>query len=150
MQNRTLIIVIAVLLVSNLVLLGAYFFGKQEKKPSENRADRTPAGFMTRELGLDSTQAQQFRELWDTVSAKNKIIFDSLRTNREALYSLLKQEPQPDSMIRVLAGKVGEFEKQITLNNYSHFRKVRAICNETQQIKLDSVITRMAKRGKRR
>lgn len=151
MRNRTLIIVIAALLISNLLLLGVYLFGKEGKKDVPfAKNDRSPVEYMSKELGLDSTQKEQFRLLWDTVNKKNRDLNDSIRINREALYKHLKTEPQPDSLIQEIAGKMAAFEKQVSLNNYQHFRKVHAICTEAQQIKLDTVITRMAKKGKRR
>ncbi|MCF1716028.1 hypothetical protein L0U88_15415 [Flavihumibacter sp. RY-1] len=150
MQNKTLIIVIAALLISNLVLLGAYFWGREKKTPQTNRNDRSPVEYMTREIGFDSTQKQQFRELWETVSNNNRGLYDSIRQNREALYANLKLEPQPETLIDSLAGKIAGFEKQISMNNYRHFRKVRAICSNEQQVKLDTVINRLAKKTRRR
>jgi hypothetical protein len=66
------------------------------------------------------------------------------------MYTNLKLEPQPEILIDSLAGKIAGFEKQISLNNYQHFRKVRAICTEEQQVKLDTVINRLAKKTRRR
>lgn len=150
MQNKTLIIVIAALLISNLVLLGAYFWGREKKVPQNNKNDRSPVEYMTREIGFDSTQKQQFKEYWESVSNNNRQLYDSIRINREVLYSNLKLEPQPEALVDSLAGKIAGYEKQISLNNYRHFRKVRAICTETQQVKLDSVIQRLAKKTRRR
>jgi hypothetical protein len=37
------------------------------------------------------------------------------------------------------------------LNNYEHFRRVRAILDQAQQVKLDTLINKMGKRiGRRR
>jgi protein CpxP len=151
MRNRTLIIVIAVLLVSNLLLLGVYLFGSPAKKTNTApKNDRSPVEYMTKELKLDSSQREQFRELWESVQKKNRELYDSIRFQRESLYTNLKTEPQPDSIIHSITEKIAEFEKQISLNNYQHFRNVHAICDAEQQVRLDSVIARMVKRGKRR
>ena len=150
MQNKTLIIVIAALLISNLVLLGAYFWGREKKTPQNNKNDRSPVEYMTREIGFDSTQKQQFKEYWESVSGNNRQLYDSIRINREVLYSNLKLEPQPEALVDSLAGKIAGFEKQISLNNYRHFKKVREMCSEEQQVKLDSVINRLAKKTRRR
>ena len=150
MQNKTLIIVIAALLISNLVLLGAYFWGREKKAPQNNKNDRSPVEYMTREIGFDSTQKQQFKEYWESVSGNNRQLYDSIRINREVLYSNLKLEPQPEALVDSLAGKIAGFEKQISLNNYRHFKKVREMCSEEQQVKLDSVINRLAKKTRRR
>lgn len=150
MQNKTLIIVIAALLISNLVLLGVYFFGKDDKRKGNSKNEWSPVEYMAKEIGFDSTQKHAFRELWETVNKKNKELNDSIRINREALYRNLKLEPQPDSLLLEIATKMAGFEKQVTLNNYEHFRKVRAICKDSQQTKLDTVVSRLAKRSRRR
>lgn len=150
MQNKTLIIVIAALLISNLVLLGVYFFGKEDKRKGSGKNEWSPVEYMAKEIGFDSTQKKQFRDLWETVNKKNREMYDSIRSNREALYRNMKLEPQPDSLIEEITTQMANYEKQVSLNNYQHFRRVRAICNDTQQVKLDTVISRLAKRGKRR
>jgi hypothetical protein len=65
---------------------------------------------------------------------------------RADLYNRLKTGSQPDSLAIRLADRIGEFEKQVVLNNNIYFGKVRAICSPEQQIKLDTVILKMGNR----
>jgi len=145
MNNKTLVIIIAVLLVSNMALLGMYVFSGREKH-EPNRGDKSPADFMIRELKLNDHQAASFNTLWEATKEKNKPVFDSLRVSRENLYSNLKIEPQPDSQIINCTKKLAEFEQQLALNNYVHFKKVRELLDSGQKVKLDTLIQRMGKR----
>lgn len=150
MNNKTLIIIISVLLVSNLALLGMYMVRGNEAS-REKKVERSPSDYMVRELQLNDQQATQFKTMWETIKEKNKPVYDSLRNQREILYNYLKSEPQPAAQIDVAATAIAGYEKQLVLNNYEHFRRVRTILDATQQVKLDTLINKMGKRiGRRR
>lgn len=148
-KNKSLLFIIGVLLISNLVMVGMYLFGTKERRPRE-RTQRSPIEFMVKELALDDKQAAAFKEMLDTVKQKNKPLLDSMRTSRESLYKNLKAEPQPDSVILSYANTIGKIETALTINNYEHFRKLRAICNQEQQLELDTLIQRMGRRTARK
>ncbi|ULQ56554.1 hypothetical protein KJS94_18030 [Flavihumibacter rivuli] len=149
MNPKTLLVIITVLLASNIILLGTYFI-RNRSQHGRSGSDRSPVEYMTRELKLDQQQTEQFRSLWEANRNRNKALYDSLRTARERLYGYLKQEPQPDSLITITSASMAGMEQTLILNNYRHFRELRKICNPEQQVKLDTLITRMGKRGSRR
>ena len=149
MNNKTLIIIISVLLVSNLALLGMYMV-RGNKATKEKKVERSPSDYMVRELQLNDQQATQFKSMWETIREKNRPVYDSLRNRRETLYGYLKTEPQPATQIDAAATAISGFEKQLVLNNYEHFRRVRSILDATQQVKLDTLINKMGKRLGRR
>jgi len=149
-NNKTLLIIIGALLVSNLILLGLYLNREiGRKKTMRNRPSAVE--YMTRELELNKEQSGQFNLLWSENNEKNKPLYDSIRVNREALYQTLKSVPQPDSAIGSITDKMARFEKQLALNNYVHFRKLTSMCTPEQQVKLDSLLKKMGnKRSARR
>lgn len=141
-NNKTLMIIIGALLVSNLILLSLYLNREiSGKKTMRNRPSAVE--YMTRELELDKEQSGQFNLLWSENNEKNKPLYDSIRVNREALYQTLKSVPQPDSAISSITERMAWFEKQLALNNYVHFRKLTSICTPEQQVKLDSLLKKM-------
>jgi periplasmic protein CpxP/Spy len=149
-NNKTLMIIIGTLLVSNLILLSLYLNREiGRKKTMRNRPSAVE--YMTRELELNKEQSAQFNLLWLENNEKNKPLYDSIRVNREALYQTLKSEPQPDSAISAITDKMARSEKQLALNNYVHFRKLTSMCTPEQQLKLDSLLKKMGnKRSARR
>lgn len=149
-NNKTLLLIIVVLLVSNLSLLGLYFFGGNQPQKKTGRTDRSPVEFMVRELELNTEQSASFNTLWESTKEKNRPLYDSMRLRREELYSYLKTEPQPDSLIRLVTSRMAAIEQQLSLNNYEHFRQLRSFCDDRQQVKLDTLIHRMGKRMQRR
>lgn len=151
-NNKALLIIIGVLLVSNLALLALYMTGgkKQAKSSGASRTERSPVDFMVRELKLDEKQSAEFRLLWESTREKNRPLYDSIKVSREQLYGYLRMEPQPDSSIRATTAKMAGYEQQLSLNNYEHFRQLRSFCDSSQQVRLDTLIQRMGKRMQRR
>lgn len=149
-NNKTLMIIIGALLVSNIILLSLYLNREiGGKKTLRNRPSAVE--YMTRELELNKEQSGQFNLLWSENNEKNKPLYDSIRVNREALYQTLKSVPQPDSAVSSITDRMARFEKQLALNNYEHFRKLTSMCTPEQQVKLDSLLKKMGnKRSARR
>src|SRR5688500_4042829 len=117
MNNKTLIIIISVLLVSNLALLGMYMVRGNQSSP-EKKAERSPADYIVSERQRNDQQATQYKSIWETIKEKNRPVYDSLRYQREILDSYLKTEPQPDSQIDEAATAISRYEKRLVLNNF--------------------------------
>jgi hypothetical protein len=149
-NNKTLMIIIGVLLVSNLILLGLYL-NRELGRKKLGKSNRSPIDFMARELQLNDAQTSSFAKLWADNNERNKPIVDSIRSGREQLYQYLRTSPQPDSLIMSITEKIARFDRQLTLNNYAHFRKVSELCSSDQQVRLDSLLKKMGnKRALRR
>ncbi len=138
-NNKTLLIIIGVLLVSNLALLFMYF------KPG-TPPPRNPGDFMIRELNLDQAQSAQFRTLFDSTKSRNKPLYDSVRFYKDQLFGYLKQPAASDSLLQSTIRRMNVFEDSTLMNNYRHFQAIRAFCNPEQQQRLDSVILRFNRR----
>lgn len=143
-NNKTLVLIIVVLLAANLVLI--FMLKNPAETGKRNRGNRNPADYFKKELQLSADQASRFSELYENHSASNKMLYDLLRERRIALYEHLKQVDQPDSIAGVLSDSIAAIEKQLVLNNYTHFTQLRKICDPGQQTKLDSLVHRMGNR----
>lgn len=139
-NNKTLLLIIAVLLLSNIFLLVFY------RLPPKENQDKGPVDYMARELNLDERQRAGFDELWTANRARNKPYYDSLRLIKDSLFGLLPVQPAPDSQIHAMTLRINQYDNRILLNNFDHFKKLRAICDAEQQVKLDTVIRKMGRR----
>lgn len=149
-SNKILITIIVILVVSNLTMLGL-FLQRESTGKKTGRGNRSPVQYVTKELDLDKEQSARFAKLWEENNERNKPLYDSIRIYRESLYKNLEASPQPDSTINTVTDMIAGFEKQLALNNYAHFRKLSAICNAEQQVKLDTMLKKMGnKRAVRR
>ena len=150
-NNKTLLIIIGVLLISNLLLIGMFLFKDKKHGRASQRQERNPVNFMARELSLNDEQAKSFSILWENTKEINRPVYDSLRIAREALYGYLRNENTDDTTIDMASGRIGNLEQRLAVNNFHHFRKLYEMCDSSQKIKLDSLIIRMNRRspGKR-
>ena len=139
-NNKTLLLIIAVLLLSNILLLIFY------RVPPKENQNKGPVDFISKELVLNDKQSAGFDTLWSANRARNKPLYDALRQTKDSLFGLLAVQPQPDSLIQAMVGRINQFDNRILLNNLEHFKKLRVICNAEQQIKLDTVIRKMGRR----
>jgi protein CpxP len=120
--NRVLI---AVLLISNLLLLGFIFFSKPPHPPR-------PKHIIVKKLSFDKGQIAKYESLIKTHQEGIMQLEAKMKASKTALYkSLLKNEDNPtnDSLFAELGNTQIEIEKL----HYQHFREIKKICR-TEQI----------------
>lgn len=97
-------------------------------------------GFLRKELQLDSAQIQQYQLLRDN----HKKCADSIRQEtivlKDSLFQLLKQHISSDIAVQKHLTAIAQNERNLDELTFNHFKRVRAICNEQQQVKFDEVI----------
>lgn len=144
-KNKTLLIIIAVLLVSNLVLL--YFITRPEPvTPAPTRTERM-VKMLQEELDLDTTQTAQYlslRAYRDSLLAAPQA---DLRQAKLNLINLLSQDSLSDATIDSATAVVGQRQQMVEAVYFRHFMRLQKVLSAQQKPKLDSLLTRMIIRG---
>ena len=142
-RNKMLIVIIAVLLVSNLISLGFIFFGKKcnEKKNAER--GKPMSDFFEKQLNFTPEQTAQFHQLRDQHFDNLKPFLKDVRKAKDSLFSLMHEPNVTDSMVKILAENLAEKEKAQELQSFNHFKKVRELCTEEQKPKFDTLISKL-------
>ena len=148
-NNKSLIFLVVVLLLSNVGLLLYYLVWKKpgNRQWGGQKGDFSIVDFMKKEVGFNEEQTKQFKELHDKNRDSLKVLGDNILTSKIELYKLLQQANPPDSIINRMAGQLAQNQESMELTMFRHFQKVRAICNSQQQVKLDSLVSRMNNRS---
>ena len=134
------------LLALNTVLLGIFVLKKpcppQGPPPMMPQGPPPPPGasardFLIQQLQLNDAQQKQY----DSLIKEHRALVDkfqsALRTTRDSMINLIgNSSADPAS----LSSRIGYDQSQIEKATFDHFRKLRAICNSSQQQKFDSVI----------
>jgi periplasmic protein CpxP/Spy len=144
-KNKILLLIIAVLVVTNLGML--WYFSKPEKEEKPRSRNERMAEYMKKELGFDDAQVKQYlayRELRDSVMAPLNM---EMRAARMEMVNLLRQPSVPDSLVKAVVTRIGEKQVPIELESYNHFRRTQSLCRPDQQAKYDSMLVRMVKRN---
>ena len=145
-NNRWFTAVILLLLTANIVTLALLWTNKNKEQHTEEHLPPPQGGgnevfeFLTHELNLDSVQQQAYSKMRDEHRAGAKLLQDSIRKAKDALFALLKQQNTADSVIAVYSRKAADAGQALDELTFRHFQKLRAICNAAQQEKFDKII----------
>lgn len=145
-KTRTLIILVALLLLSNIAVV-CYFL--LWNKPDTERRVRDSAAIERRiqkELGFTSEQAVAFHALFQANSDSLKMLGDQVRRAKDNFYRYIREPALEDSAVQQAARELAQRQLAVEWQWFHHFRQVRALCTEPQQAQYDSLITRMINR----
>lgn len=144
-KNKTLLLLIAVLLVANFVML--YLLLKPETKPSELTRVERMVKMLQDELGLDSAQTVNYLSLREYRDQKLKPLQDSMKTAKQEMMTLLRKEGLTDAEVNAAAQKVGDEQALIEIAYFEHFKRMQQLLTPEQQPKFDSLLFRMVNRS---
>lgn len=148
-NNKVLAFIIAVLLLSNIVML--YFFlrnecGDQNKKPAAQQGGMR--AYMIKTLkdsaGFNDQQIAQYEQLTDKHKETMKPLFQDIAMTKDSLYKLLLVQPS-DSLVTHYLTRIGEKQKAIDQRIFNHFYNLKEICTPDQRPKYDSLIQHVIK-----
>jgi hypothetical protein len=145
-RNKNLLFIIAVLLLTNIAVL-VYFLALKkphDKKPGTSERSRGLTEMLQREVGFNDSQVTRYKELKVEQWEKIRPMFDDMRKAKDSLFRLMSDTTINDSVINKAADAIARRQRLLDLQTFDHFRKVRALCaNTDQQVKYDSAILRM-------
>jgi protein CpxP len=144
--NRNLLIIIGVLLLTNIAVL-VYFLAirKPGDKRFGGRAERSGlTEVLKKEVGFNEQQVAEYKKLKDQQSENFRPFFDEMRKSKDSLFRLIGDSSVSDSVIHNAANGIAARQRNLDLQTFYHFRKVRELCSTAEQReKYDSAITRM-------
>jgi protein CpxP len=143
-SNKTLLLIIAVLVLTNIAVLAYFLWYKKSDLPL--KADREKNGIaepLEKEVGFSSDQLAQYKMLKDKQHELIRPMYEGMRRSKDSLFRLLGSRDANDSTVVHLATSIGEQQRALDLETFSHFKRVRALCKPDQEIKYDSMLVRM-------
>lgn len=146
-NNRALILIIAILLISNIALVFMVFKGKKESAPpSRERPSGGFTEFLRTDIGFDTLQIIKYDSLKAVHRQKMKPLFEDLQKTKTAYFLQLRDtaisEDQADSSAAEIGKKQVSLDKQL----YTYFSNLRKICTPGQLQKFDSLFPQVIKR----
>lgn len=133
---------IALMVVLNVVLMGALWYDRFDDRPIGPPLDwnPNPDEFIERELGLTADQSQQLRALRE----QNMRDRESLQVRIAALSRSMAEElfsDKPDSArMEAILDSLGAVQTELQRLNFNHFRRFKEICNQEQRDKLKTLV----------
>jgi protein CpxP len=135
-RNRILVLIIAILLISNIILLVLLL--RMDKKTQENRPGFTErlkkdVGFTPQQMAIFEPKKKAF---WNSMRDR----FEAIKTTKQQFYFQIYDPAIPDSVIENKAQEIGTQQKELDLQVIRHFKDVRKLCTHDQEIKFDSMV----------
>ena len=132
-MSKSVKLTIALLLISNIVLIG--FLMMNKPKP-QNR--KTPKDRIIKELELDENQVQSYEKLIEAHKQEMFATHKEIKELKKDLYLNLKKESPTiaDSLII----KIGDKIKHIEELHFNHFKDIKALCSDKQKEKFNSIV----------
>lgn len=149
-RQKWLLLLVAILLVTNIITLSIYWSMKPAEHPRNNNegGDRQKrmGQFMVNELKLDKDQETAYWKLRDTMVSRQRPLMDSIRKSKKRFFDLLKEPATQDAALQSRADEIAALQKQLDLVTFQHFQQVRALCKPEQVLKFDTVIKEIVNR----
>ncbi len=141
-KKNLLTIILVVLIVINLAALVAMFcwhrpFDGRENRDMHHR--RMADDFLKKELNLTDAQTKQMDALKKTHRDTLSVWANLMREKRNLLTTEMMKTTPNDSLLNATCDEIGVIYSTIRKLNIVHYREMKALCNDEQKKKLDTV-----------
>ena len=142
-RNKNLIIIIAVLLLTNIgVLAYSLNLGRESHKVKvsgeKERVGMTES--LQKEVNFTEDQIALYKEMKEKQKQKIKPMFEELRKAKDSLFRLISYPEASDSLIDLKAEVIARKQKELDIEALKYFKRVRTVCNPDQLTSYDSLI----------
>jgi hypothetical protein len=140
---------VVLLLISNLGILFYFLYSQKppNPKPDQKPSNKSIVSYVQKKVGLTDDQAAQYEILINQHHDSLKILSDSNRVAKLAFFKLLMDSTVTEEKIQSALHRVGSTQEAIEMNNFLHFKNVRALCKGDQLPKFDSLLVRFVNRS---
>jgi len=146
-RQRWLLVLVAILLLTNIATLSIYWFKKPVHDGGPGRDPGKRMGqFMVDQMKFDAGQEAAYWKLRDSMITIQRPVMDSIRNAKKSFFDLLNQPNATDSALISRSNEIAYLQKKLDLVTFRHFQNVRALCRPDQLEKFDTVIKEIVNR----
>ena len=145
-NNRTLLLIIAVLLLINGVMIYLITRPVKQKEPDIPRSERM-IRMVQDELDLDSAQVKNYIELRKYRDSVMKPVQNDLWAAKLEMFRQVLKDSLAPGELEAAAAKVGEKQARMELEYFNHFKRMQNMLEPSQLPKFDSLLIRMVYRS---
>ncbi len=135
-KNKTLTILVVLLLLANAATLAFFWLGRKPKQPPGGMAKE----FLIKELNLNTGQQEAYEGMIKEHRQATEPLRQQIKEAKDELFALVKNPSAPDSAKQAAAASANNIVAQLDLVTLNHFQKVRTLCTVEQQKKFDDII----------
>jgi periplasmic protein CpxP/Spy len=143
-NNKVLLLIIAVLILTNIGLLYFYVW-KKHNAPRKSMKEMVMMR-LEKEVGFNKQQLATYDSMRTKHFESMKPMFEELGAAKENFFKLVYQPDVSDSLINQMSIKISEKQQAIDTKMLKYFRMTKEICTDEQKPKMDSFLQGMTKR----
>jgi len=149
-RNILLGTLVILLLVANVTTLSIFWWKRSHRLPPPMESGpRAPmrggggegaANFLIHELNMDTAQQAKYLQLVSAHRTRTGELQQEMHRAKDSLFDQLARDTTSTAAVERLAAVSARAEQQLDILTFNHFKQVRALCNDAQKKKFDSVI----------
>ncbi len=144
-NNRFWIIMVIILVIINIATVTTFWLLRENDPAIKPGQGKGAMEFLVKELQLDSLQQEKFKDLREEHQQQMREVRTQIRDAKDAMFTLLKSPEATDTIVEKASLVSAALEAKIDMITFRHFKKIRAICDSSQQIKFDAIINQVVK-----
>jgi len=140
-SNKILLLIIGVLLLTNIAVLGYFFWFRHDGEEAGKNKGATE--LLKEEVGFSQQQLDQYKVLRDRQRETIRPMYEDMRQTKDSLFKLLGDTTVDDQKLNTITDEIGQKQKTIDLLTFRHFSELRRICKPEQRVAYDSMVVQM-------
>ena len=144
-RNKVFLVIIAILLLTNIAMLGILLQKKVPGKESGAKPDKKAfiSNLLQKEIGFSSEQLVQYDTLSSLHRQKMGKLYDGMRSNKTPQFKQLVAVSFNDTAINAIADQSTAAQRIIEVNMFNHIKSIRMLCTPEQLPKFDSLFVKV-------
>jgi Spy/CpxP family protein refolding chaperone len=143
-NNKVLLLIIAVLLLTNIGLL--YFQVWKKHYPSHKSMKEQVMMKLENDVGFSKQQLTKYDSMRTKHFESMKPMFDELNAAKDSFFGLMLQPQVTDSVIWQYSSRISEKQQAIDIKMLRYFWSIKEISTREQRPKMDSFLQNITKR----
>ncbi|HEU5051492.1 MAG TPA: hypothetical protein VFT78_00200 [Hanamia sp.] len=146
-KTRSLVVIIIFLLITNIAMLIFFVLqGKPASRSERNHENRGMYNSLKNDVGFSDEQLTRYKNMREQQIKKVHPLFNEVREAKRNFYGLIVSKNATDSLLNADADSIAQKQKNLDLQMFGYFKKVRSICTPAQTQKYDSLVQKVVDR----
>lgn len=138
-RNKVLLLIIAILLISNIVLLVFLFGTPKTEKPVSHERQHRMSDYLKNEVGFSPQQMSSYEQLRKEQRERMKPVFEDIKNTKINFYLNLNDSLLPGADLDSMASPIGDKQTMLDARIMRYFISVRNLCTPEQKPRFDSI-----------
>ena len=139
-SNKILLLIIAVLLLTNIAVLAYFLVYRQDKGPGWHTG---ATELLKSDVGFSDAQIEEYKKLKDQQRETIRPLYQDMRNSKDSLFSMVGDSVVNEGLLDSITDRIGYKQKSIDKMTFLHFSELRRVCRPDQVVAYDSMVVQL-------